>query len=86
MHRAYFNDCAEVLLTVRLNRKKSGVIMSRGLLVAMEAVSKTVTLVVRESLCKSITRGTNSSLIPGATFLYSVLFLKSEERVPLILI
>ena len=48
MNGAYFNDCAEVLLTVRLNRKKSGGIMSRGLLVAMEAVSKTVTLVVRE--------------------------------------
>lgn len=81
MHRAYFNDCAEVLLTVRLNRKCSEVLIGRGLLVAMEAVSKTVTLVVRESPCKSITRGTNSSLIPGAIYFCSVILLKGEDRV-----
>ena len=38
-------------MTVRLNRKESGVQTGRGLLVAMEAVSKTAVFMTREVLC-----------------------------------
>ncbi len=39
---------------------------------------------IRESSCKSITRGTNSSLIPGAIYFCSVIFLKGEDRVSIL--